>query len=236
MAKVEKARHWCFEVYPPEPDGGGAPEDWLERLRLSGLRCAISPLHDKDKCSDPKEANYGMLKKPHWHVIACWDGGSTTYNVARELSQGKLNGTIPVKLNGVRGYYRYLTHMDDPDKYQYDPSGIQHLNGFDILDYIEMTMSERIQLTKRIQRYIRECNILEYADLLDTLLDNEEDEMYTVAIGNTLLFRGYIQSRAGIAFRQACREEAAEQRESDRENVESFAAQYEREGKRMADE
>ena len=43
-SKIVKKRNWAFVVYPES-----LPEGWLDLLRETGLQCAISPLHDKDK-------------------------------------------------------------------------------------------------------------------------------------------------------------------------------------------
>ena len=101
-----KKRNWAFVLYPES-----APADWLERLQATGLPGAISPLHDKD--IDPT----GIPKKPHYHVILCY-AGPTSYNVVKSLTDS-LNQPVPQALEQVKGYYRYLTHMDNPDKYQY---------------------------------------------------------------------------------------------------------------------
>lgn len=184
MPKIVKARHWGMVVYPES-----VPSNWVDLLMASGLKCAISPLHDKDIQPDGSNED----KKAHWHVIACWDG-PTTYNVAKTITD-MLHAPIPVKLESVRGYYRYFTHMDHPDKYQYDPTEIQHLNGFAIADYVELTRSERLRLLGEVHDYIRKYDIHEYADLLDTLRDGGMMELYEVAATSTLVFRGYIASR-----------------------------------------
>lgn len=190
MAQTTKARHWAFVFYPES-----APPDWLEIVKLSGLKCAISPLHDRDAHSDPAVEDG---KKPHYHSIASWDGPQT-FSAASAFTQGKLNGTIPVKLESVRGYYRYFTHADDPDKFQYDPADILHLNGFDIREHYEMTRAERMKLMGEVQAYIRQHDIMEYADLLDALIDTGENDMWEVAATNTLVFRAYIASRRHLA-------------------------------------
>lgn len=189
MSKVVKARQWAFVAYPES-----VAEDWLDQLKLSGLKCAISPLHDKDTHTDPAVEDN---KKPHWHVIVCWDG-PTTYAVALGLTQ-RIKATIPVKLESVRGYYRYFTHADDPDKYQYDAAEIQHVGGFSIADYVELTRGERQQLMQEVQNFIRDKDIVEYAELLDILLDNEMFDRWDVAANNTLMFRAYITSRRHLA-------------------------------------
>lgn len=181
MSKGSK-RNWAFVLYPES-----APADWRNQLQQTGLPFAVSPYHDKDFEPD------GTPKKPHYHIIACWPG-PTTFNVARQLTE-RLNQRIPIPLDAVKGYYRYLTHLDNPDKYQYDASGITFLNGFNIADYCDLTSSERRELVKRCQRYIIELDILEYVDLLDSLMISDDVELYDFATKNTLLFNSYLTSR-----------------------------------------
>ena len=173
-----------------------APEDWREQLRQAGLRCAISPLHDKDVNPD------GEPKKPHYHVILVYDG-PTTYSNVKGLTD-RLNQPIPQPLEQVRGYYRYLTHEDNPEKYQYDRSEIQILNGFSIGDFTELTRSEVTKLVREVQVLIRDNQVFEYAELMDWLLDAGEAmaDHYEVARNNTLFFKSYITSNWRRAMRQ----------------------------------
>lgn len=186
MAKQNvKKRNWAFVLYPES-----APKDWREQLQLTGLQVVISPLHDKDVNPD------GTLKKPHYHVILCY-AGPTSYNVVNALTNGKLGQTIPQPLEQVRGYYRYLTHEDNPEKAQYSKSEIQRLNGFDIRDFVEMTKSEVVRFKREIQEFIQGEDIVEYADLMDMLLAGGDAmaDWYEVACSNTLYFLSYIKSR-----------------------------------------
>lgn len=202
MAKNVKKRNWAFFVYPSKEyldsigttydgsDGyGTAPENWRELLQLTGLQAAISPLHDKDVLEDGS----GRTKKPHWHVIVCYSG-PTSFNVVKELTE-QFNSPIPQALEQVRGYYRYLTHKDNPEKYQYDELEIRTINGFNIADFSELTRSEITQIKKSLQLLIRQHGIMEYADLMDVLLDEEMNVEYEVASNNTYFFNNYISSR-----------------------------------------
>lgn len=184
-SKNVKKRNWAFLLYPES-----APEDWVEQLRQTGLQVAISPLHDKDFNPD------GSVKKPHYHVILVY-GSPTTYNNVLSLTNGKLGQTVPQALEQVRGYYRYLTHEDNPDKAQYSKADIITLNGFDIRDFVELTATEITKIVREIQQFIRDNDILEYSDLLDTLLDGGESlaDWYEVAISRTLVLTGYLRSR-----------------------------------------
>lgn len=166
-----------------------APEDWREQLRLSGLQVAISPLHDKDVNAD------GEPKKAHHHVILVY-GSPTTYNNVKALCD-RLNQPIPQPLEQVRGYYRYLTHEDNPEKAQYSKSDIQTLNGFDIREFVELTKSEVTKAKREILQLIRDNSITEYADLIDILMDGGEGtaDMFDVASNNTLFFKAYLTSQ-----------------------------------------
>lgn len=176
-----KKRHWAFILYPES-----APKNWLELLQQTGLLVAISPLHDKDL--DPNNE----VKKAHYHIILSYSG-PTTYNVVKRLTDS-LNQPIPIALEQVRGYYRYFTHKDNPDKFQYDEKDILHLNGFSMRDFIELSKSEVIALKRDLQLIIKTNMILEYADLLDFLLDNDFTSHWEVASNNTFLFNTYITS------------------------------------------
>ena len=155
-----KKRNWAFLLYPES-----APADWLEQLQLTGLQCAISPLHDLD--INPT----GEPKKAHYHIILCYSG-PTSYNVVKQLTDS-LNKPIPQALEQVRGYYRYLTHKDNPEKAQYDDNDIKTINGFNIADYVELSKSEVIQIKSELQQLIINLNLLEYCDFMDYLLEND---------------------------------------------------------------
>ena len=164
------------------------PENWIDVLRQSGLKVAISPLHDRD--TNPT----GEPKKPHFHVIVSYDGPTTFGNV--EGLTKRLNQPIPQPLEQVRGYYRYLTHMDNPEKAQYSAAEIQTLNGFDIMDFVEMSKSEVTKVLRALVDYIRENDLLEYADLMDmTTCEGVPPEWFDVASSHTLFFTGYLKSR-----------------------------------------
>ena len=181
-SKNVKKRNWAFVAYPES-----LPKDWKEQLQLSGLQCAISPLHDKDL--DPT----GTPKKPHYHVILCYQG-PTTYNCVKSLTDS-LNCPIPQALEQVRGYYRYFTHMDNPEKFQYSSDTIETINGFSIMDFVELTKSEVLTIKRKLQSVIRELNILEYSDFMDMLQDSDMEQEYDVASSNTYFFEKYIASR-----------------------------------------
>lgn len=182
--KNVKKRNWAFVLYPES-----APEDWREQIQKAGIMAAISPLHDKD--TNPT----GEPKKAHYHIILVYGNPTTFKNV--ESFTKRLNQPIPQPLEQVRGYYRYLTHLDNPEKYQYSAAEIQTVNGFDIRDFVEMTKAEITKNIRAVQQFIMDNDVMEYADLMEILLQGGDTmaDWFEVASTHTLFFSAYLKSR-----------------------------------------
>lgn len=166
-SKKDKGRHFAYVVYPES-----APEDWIEQLRNTGLAFVVSPLHDKDVNPD------GTKKKPHWHVIISW-GNSTTYASAKKIAEDTLKCPRPEILKNPTGMYRYLTHKDNPEKYQYLEAPKTY-NGWER----PLDSNEVAEIKKWIYKaiYIEDCQ--EYGELL-TVCIQEGPEYFDVASNNT---------------------------------------------------
>lgn len=185
MARNVKKRNWAFVLYPES-----APENWREQLTQTGLQCAVSPLHDSD--TEPT----GEKKKAHYHIILCY-AGPTTFGVVKKLTDS-LNQPIPQPLEQVKGYYRYFTHKDNPEKFQYSESDITTINGFDIGDYVALTVSEIKKYKREITDIIYDKDITEYTDLIALLHFSDDDhmrELEDVANSHTIFFNTLVRSR-----------------------------------------
>lgn len=178
---TEKSRYWTFVVYPDS-----APENWRELLADTHVSLAISPLHGQDLNMD------GEMKKAHYHVLAQWDGPTTLKNAQRTFGSVPANGVVQV-VASARGMYRYLTHLDNPEKFQYNPAEIQHLNGFNPCDLISETDKNNIKWD--IGHLIIEYNITEYNDLVELLFKEGMRDYYAVLTGNVMHFSSFIKSR-----------------------------------------
>lgn len=175
-----KKRYWAMVLYPES-----APINWKDKLIETGITCAISPLHDKDINPD------NTIKKEHYHIILSYEG-PTTYNNVKKLCDS-LNQPIPQPLESIRGYYRYLVHKDNPEKFQYDERLIQNINGFDISNYLDLTASQVNLYLKQIQQMIIDNDIREYSSLMDLLLPLEDD-FWEIAMKHTIFLNTYITS------------------------------------------
>lgn len=165
-----KGRHFSFVVYPES-----APRDWIEQLKKRGLAFVVSPLHNKDVNPD------GTPKKAHYHVIVSW-GNTTTYRAARGLCV-LLNCPQPQLLKSCNGMYRYLTHKDNPEKFQYKEQPTCYNGWVRPLDNADVANIKR-EIWQTV--YIKDCQ--EYGELL-MVCEQLGPEYFEVASRNTLFFK-----------------------------------------------
>lgn len=179
----KKHRIWANILYTDS-----LPENWKEIVRFSGLKIAISPLHNKDINPD------GEQKKEHYHMIMIYQGPVTLENVCSFCVE-RLKGSMPIYLQGVKGYYRYFTHEDNPEKAQYEKKDIQVFNDFDINDFVEMTYAQKKSVKRELLKIIRDMNFTEYYKFLDYIDLEGTEEQYDILWNNTYVFSTYIKSR-----------------------------------------
>lgn len=154
---------WTAIVYPES-----APEGWEDRLDATGMAWSKSPLHDKDKWNHDSPAGAGNLdgkphyfakgeaykagdaKKAHWHICGKLDK-PMKYKELCKLIQDITHGTVPQECISLTGYYDYMTHLKNPDKYPYykEAHNEDH-NGF----MPEMNSAERKKWQAQIIRTI----------------------------------------------------------------------------------
>jgi len=154
-----KGRNWAFVMYPES-----MPEDWFEKLEQTGLPFAISPLHDKDLNPTGEE------KKPHYHVICQYSNNTTLKNVKENVCK-LVNATIPIKLESIKGMYRYHLHLDNPEKHQYDDRDRIFINGFDISQVNALTKTEIDKYKREILTFIEDNDILYELRVTDFLYE-----------------------------------------------------------------
>lgn len=164
-----RGKFWCFVLYPES-----VPENWQEILDMSGVKYAVSPLHDKDLNADLTP------KKPHYHVILIWTA-DTTYNNVANFTHKTLNATYPQKLCSPVGYYKYFTHEDNPEKAPYSKKDIITGNGFDIAEYRKMTREQMLEMHMMLTQQIIDNHICDYFEAVQMAMSMgfEEYDMVT---------------------------------------------------------
>lgn len=170
---VEKSRLWTLIVYPES-----APGNWREILDESHVKWVESPLHDKDTNPD------GEIKKAHWHILLEYDGPTTRRNV--ESMTKLLNGPEIKICRSAKGIVRYMIHMDNPEKYQYERADIVGHNGADVDSYFEISKSNKLYLMKEMCKFIYDNQITNFADFLMICIESNDD-WFDVAINSNTL-------------------------------------------------
>lgn len=180
----KRTRNWAVVVYPDS-----APENWREVLRDLKIQALISPLHDRDTNPD------GTPKKPHYHVILIFEGVKTWQQVKEDVAD-RLNAPSPEKVMSVKGYARYLIHMDNPEKAQYSQEEIEVMGGVDLAELLKMTSSSRHAMLREMRKFISENSVTELCDFMDWCDANRPDDWSVLLDDNSCYIIGeYIKSQ-----------------------------------------
>ncbi len=187
MIKSEmKKRNWTMVLYEDS-----CAKDWEDYLISTGVPFSYA-YHDKDI------TEIGEPKKPHYHLLLCFDGPITLTNVTNYAKRIGAANDVVQPVGSVRGIVRYFCHKDNPDKYQYTEDVVQCRNGFDPSDYFNLTVTQQKVIKRKLIEYIQDNDIEEYATLIDTLMIDELDDMFDIATQNTFFFTQYIKSKRNI--------------------------------------
>ena len=176
-----RTRNFATVVYPDS-----APENWKQIIAESKIPCFISPLHDKDF-----NAN-GEPKKPHYHVMPMYDGPKTE-DQAREFF-ATFGGVGCEIVKSARAYARYLCHLDNPEKAQYDISDVVCYGGADYMTLIG-TMADKAKAIREMHAWINENDITCYADVFDYAAIQRSDWFDCLINSGSYPVKEYIKSR-----------------------------------------
>lgn len=177
-----RTRNFATVVYPES-----APENWQEILQEQFVPAFISPLHDKDV--NPT----GEPKKPHYHVMLMFDNVKTQEQ-AREIFD-RIQGVGCEIVNSIRGYARYLCHLDNPEKTQYSTDDVRCMCGSDYLDVIGLPLDKGKAIGEMID-FCKEYNITAYCDLLEYARVERSDWFKCLLENGTYVMKEYLRSRS----------------------------------------
>mgnify|MGYP003623567364 CR=1 FL=1 len=115
--------------------------------------------------------------------------------VCGESESGSIVGVAKPKLVSDRcAIVRYMAHMDNPDKAQYEVSEIVGHNGADPAEILRYSATETREMIVAREEYIEENNITELADC-SKAIRYERPEWHTLlATKMTMYFKAFIRS------------------------------------------
>lgn len=193
----DRKRNFATELYLDS----GHPE-WLNILKDSHIPIFVSPLHDKDLKEN------GEPVKPHHHIMVMYEGKKSKDQVRDFFDTFGGHGLLVVE--SVRGMARYLCHLDDPDKYQYDISDVKCFGGADYAHIIGLA-SDKYKAIKEMKDFINETGIINYCDLFDYAADERYDWFRILCDSGTLVIKEYMKSKkwAMVSGAGTCYEEVS---------------------------
>ena len=176
-----RTRNFATVIYPES-----APENWLEILQEQFVPAFVSPLHNKDV--NPT----GEVKKEHYHVILMFEGVKTNEQ-AKEIFE-KIGGVGCEVVQSLRGYARYLCHLDNPEKAQYDTDAVRALCGADYVSVCSLVTDKYKAISEMIDFCVTN-DIVSYAALLEFCRENRFDWFRVLCDNGTVVMKEYLKSR-----------------------------------------
>ena len=176
-----RTRNFATMVYPES-----APDNWQEVLSEQFVPAFISPLHEDDV--NPN----GEMKKPHFHVLIMYDSVKTPEQ-ARALFT--LIGGVGCEIvQSLRGYARYLCHLDNPEKAQYSTDEVRCLCGADYTGVIGLA-TDKYKAIREMIDYCISNGIYSYAQLLEYSSEQRFDWFRVLCDNGTVVVKEYLKSK-----------------------------------------
>lgn len=166
---------WSFISYDP---------DTLEKLGDSCVKCACSPLHDKDVYTqkditkmakryagkpDPEGGfpKVGDRKKPHYHVIVTFSNAKSM-EAARDyiISEIGIDISYVEPVADIGAYVRYFCHLDSTTKAHYSIEDCHAFGGFDLSPLDGCKEAARCRVYCEVLDAIDANSLYMYKDLL----------------------------------------------------------------------
>lgn len=162
-----------------------APENWKQIISESKIPVFISPYHDKDFNAD------GTPKKPHYHVLTMFDSVKTSDQANAFFET--FNGVGCEVVGSLRGYARYLCHLDNPEKARYNIDDVKAYAGADYISIIG-TASDKLNAVDQMIDYIEENDITSFAELMRYAKAEKRDWFECLVNNCAYVIKEYIKS------------------------------------------
>lgn len=176
-----RTRNFATVVYPES-----ASDDWMEVLSQLFVPAFISPLHDKD--INPG----GEPKKAHYHVVIMFDSVKTVEQAKAVFE--KIGGVGCEVVQSIRGYARYLCHLDNPEKHQYEQNKVRSLCGADYVGTIGLAY-DKYKALSEMEEFCERYNIFSYFVLARYASVHRSDWSRILKDCGTVYMREYLNSR-----------------------------------------
>lgn len=182
MIMQNRTRNFATVVYPES-----APDNWKGILEEQCIPAFISPLHNKDLDAE------GNLKKEHYHVMIFFEGCKTR-DQAKEIFDS-IGGVGVETVKNSKAYARYLCHIDNKEKEQYDINDVISLSGADYITMITLSRDKYTAIGEMIEFCIAN-DMVSYAMLLLYAKKNRFDWFKVLCDSGTVTIVQFLKSRS----------------------------------------
>ena len=173
-------RNFATVVYPES-----APENWKEIFSDYKIPSFISPLHDQDFNIQ------GEAKKPHYHVMIMFEGKKSFEQVQTIFDS--IGGVGCELVNSVRGYARYLCHLDNPEKHQYNTDEVIPFGGADYYAMCSLAV-DKYKAIGEIMDYCNNEGIISFAYLCLYAKEYRMDWFRILCDSGAFVIKEYLKS------------------------------------------
>lgn len=159
----DRVRNFATIIYPES-----APENFKEIIADWHIPAFLSPLHDKDVNPD------GEIKKAHYHLMLMFQGPKSDEYVKKYFDE--VSGVGIKRIASVVGMARYLVHMDNPEKYQYNRNDVSSFAGADYEELVTKSADED-RLIIELSQIVVEKDIDNVQDLFVLCLNDQRFDL-----------------------------------------------------------
>lgn len=176
-----RVRSWATVVYPES-----MPEDFWQQIGELKSPVLVSPLHDQDV--NPT----GEAKKAHYHVLFHFENKKSRTQMQEIIAP--LGGVGLETVTSLRGYARYLCHLDNPEKAQYRAEDVRAFGGIDYPSTIGLP-TDRYKIIGEMMDFIDDQGISSYARLCKYARTNRFDWFRILCDSGTYVIKEYVKSQ-----------------------------------------
>lgn len=178
--RAGRSKNWATIVYP-----NSAPADWQEKIAGLKIWALVSPEHKDDVNPD------GEPKKPHFHVLMKFSSVKNREQVIELVKE--FGGVGAERVSDLRQYGRYLCHLDNPEKAQYNTQDVKTFGGSDYLTLIATT-ADKYLIIGDILDFCSNNAIYSYRALMDYCRKERQDWFRVLCDNGTYVVKEYLQS------------------------------------------
>lgn len=188
----QRTRNWLAVFYPED-----LPDNWQEIIDELQFKWIESPLHNNDFNAD------GKPKKIHKHTLLMFESIKTQeqvkgilINLFGKSDEGSIVGVaLPIPAVDRSGAVRYMAHLDNPLKAQYDVNEIIGHNGADVAEILRYSATETREMIVAMEEYIEEHSIIELSAFSKAIRYDYPEWHTILATKMTIYFTNFIRSQ-----------------------------------------